>query len=70
MTNFQNGFHSYQGGDLTAMFGVCTNCSYPWCSGEGAVLYAYGGSSSGFISAHNYNSAGVIVGTYGGTIGI
>lgn len=69
-TNFQNGFHSYQGGDLTAMFGVCTNCSYPWCSGEGAVLYAYGGSSSGFISAHNYSSAGVIVGTYGGTIGI
>ena len=70
VTNFQNGFHSYQGGDLTAMFGVCTNCSYPWCSGEGAVLYAYGGSSSGFISAHNYSSAGVIVGTYGGTIGI
>ena len=70
VTNFQNGFHSYQGGDLTAMFGVCTNCSYPWCSGEGAVLYVYGASSSGFISAHNYSSAGVIVGTYGGTIGI
>ena len=70
VANFQNGFRSYQGGDLTAMFGVCTNCSYPWCSGEGAVLYVYGASSSGFISAHNYSSAGVIVGTYGGTIGI
>ena len=69
-TNIQNGFHSYQGGDLTAMCGVCTNCSYPWCSGEGAVLYVYGASSSGFTSAHNYSSAGVIVGSYGGTLGI
>ena len=67
-TNIQNGFHSYQGGDLTAAYGVCTNCSYPWCSAEGAILYTYGCSSSGFTAAHNYSSAGILVGSYGGTI--
>lgn len=68
-TNIQHGFYSYQAGELTAMGGVCTNCPYPWCSYEGAILYAYGCSSSGYTTANNYGNAGIIVSTSGGYIG-
>lgn len=68
-TNFKNGFMSYQGGELIASFCNCSNCPYPWCVYEGAILYAYASSSSGYTSAVNYGSAGVLIDTSGGVIG-
>ena len=60
---------SYQGGELIASFCNCSNCPYPWCVYEGAILYAYASSSSGYTSAVNYGSAGVLIDTSGGVIG-